>query len=79
MRGPPDKPNPTTGQDGRAIGLKSSSGLGSKTDENYASRVVFASTAKNPTSGWYAVTADSIVIGTFGTRLEAAQAFMVCP
>ena len=41
---PPDKPNPTPGAEGRADGFnKSSSGLSSKKNENYAPRVVFAS------------------------------------
>jgi hypothetical protein len=76
-RKPPDKPNPTTGADGRADGFsKSSGGLSSKKTENYASRIVFASPAKNPAllAGWYAVTANSLVIGRYPTRLEAAQA-----
>jgi hypothetical protein len=79
MRRPPDKPNPTTGQDGRADGFnKSSGGLSSKQNENYAPRVVFASAAlrKDPAllAGWYAVGADSLVIGHYRSRLEAARA-----
>jgi hypothetical protein len=43
MRRPPDKPNPTPGAEGRADGFnKSSGGLSSKQNENYASRITFA-------------------------------------
>jgi|tagenome__1003787_1003787.scaffolds.fasta_scaffold10129685_2 hypothetical protein len=43
MHGPPEKPNPTTGQDGRAEGFeKSSRRLSSKLNENYAPGIVFA-------------------------------------
>jgi hypothetical protein len=76
-RKPPDKPNPTTGQDGRADGLKSSGGLSSKQNENYAPKVAFASAAlRKPAllARWYTVAGNSVVLGTFSTRLEAAQA-----
>jgi hypothetical protein len=76
---PPDKPNPTTGADGRAVGSKSSGGLSSKQDENYAPRIVFASGSlrKDPAllAGWYAVTGDSLVVGHYASRPEAARAF----
>jgi hypothetical protein len=72
-RRPPDKPNPTTGQDGRADGLKSSGGLSSKQNKNYAPRIVFASVVRNAGT-ILAVTPNSLVLGTFKSRFEAAQA-----
>jgi hypothetical protein len=73
---PPDKPNPTTGQDGRVEGFNKSSGGLSKQNKNYAFRTFFARPADRNdfVLAWYAVGADSLVIGHYRTRPEAAQA-----
>jgi hypothetical protein len=47
-------------------------------NENYAPRIVFAS-AVTRNAMVLAVLPDGIVLGTFGTRLEAAQASGVRP
>jgi hypothetical protein len=54
------------------------------TDKNeYASRIAFSRAAlckdRALLAGWYAVTADSLVLGSYPTRLEAARASGVCP
>jgi hypothetical protein len=73
---PPDKMRSPAAGNGRANRKSSKPGRLKKNEYADGVRVSRVSVRNDPAllACWYSVTPDSLVIGTFGTRLEAAQA-----